>query len=287
MRRAIEAARARGPQGRVHAVAMSFVIARHGDDFRALIDDGLIDILFANEAELAALTGERRFRSRARRARRQGAGAGRHPQRQGRDGGGGAASAPKSPPSRSTQVVDTTGAGDLFAAGFLPATSAAEPLGDCLTLGAIAAAEVISHYGARPEADLRALGSAGGLKALCPGFQTGRDLAGSGRRRPHADATLNRLRASPSPLHAGAVRARQCRARCLCPTPSPALRPPGQQSRTRIPAPPLDPRRRPFEEARGSQLQSACPFIASRTLYYRRAITRSDFRRSTSLEFCR
>jgi sugar/nucleoside kinase (ribokinase family) len=55
------------------------------------------------------------------------------------------------------EVVDTTGAGDLFAAGFLAGYTRGRPLEDSLKLGAIAAAEVIQHYGARPEADLKAL----------------------------------------------------------------------------------------------------------------------------------
>jgi sugar/nucleoside kinase (ribokinase family) len=56
-----------------------------------------------------------------------------------------------------SKVVDTTGAGDLYAAGFLAGLTRGESLYDCGRMGAIAAAEVISHLGARPEADLAAL----------------------------------------------------------------------------------------------------------------------------------
>src|SRR5438309_1691133 len=55
------------------------------------------------------------------------------------------------------QLIDTTGAGDLFAAGFLLGTARGKSLEDSLRLGAISAAEVIQHYGARPEANLRTL----------------------------------------------------------------------------------------------------------------------------------
>jgi sugar/nucleoside kinase (ribokinase family) len=55
------------------------------------------------------------------------------------------------------RVIDTTGAGDLFAAGFLAAHCRRRELKACLEAGALAAAEVISHFGARPEADLREL----------------------------------------------------------------------------------------------------------------------------------
>jgi sugar/nucleoside kinase (ribokinase family) len=55
------------------------------------------------------------------------------------------------------RVVDTTGAGDLFAAGFLFGHVRGHSLQDCLRLGSICAAEIISHYGARPEANLKAL----------------------------------------------------------------------------------------------------------------------------------
>lgn len=155
MRRAIEAARA---AGRKVAFTLSevFVIERHGDDFRALIDDGLIDILFANHLELAALTGENDLEAGLTALRDKvptlivtcsadGAIA---------LSGGERARVDAEPIER---VVDTTGAGDLFAAGFLYGHVNGEPLATCLRRGAIAAAEVISHYGARPEADLQKL----------------------------------------------------------------------------------------------------------------------------------
>jgi sugar/nucleoside kinase (ribokinase family) len=55
------------------------------------------------------------------------------------------------------RIVDTTGAGDLFAAGFLAGRCRGRSLKACLETGAIAAAEVISHFGARPEGDLKEL----------------------------------------------------------------------------------------------------------------------------------
>src|SRR5688572_21167044 len=154
MRRAIEHARA---AGRKVAFTLSevFVIERHGPDFRALIAEGLIDILFANETELAALTGESDFETGIAQVAPdvpvlvvtrgdQGAVAISDSRR---------AQVGAEPVER---VVDTTGAGDLFAAGFLFGHVRGRPLEECLRLGAICAAEVISHYGARPEADLKA-----------------------------------------------------------------------------------------------------------------------------------
>jgi sugar/nucleoside kinase (ribokinase family) len=155
MRRAIAAARGAGRQV-AFTLSDTFVIARHGDDFRALIEDGAIDILFANEHELAALTGVEDFHAGIAQlapkvptlvVTRSENGA--HAVSNGQH-----VHVPAEPVAR---VVDTTGAGDLFAAGFLFGHVRGRSLADCLRLGAICAAEVISHYGARPEADLSAL----------------------------------------------------------------------------------------------------------------------------------
>lgn len=158
MRRAIDAARGAGREV-AFTLSDAFVIDRHGDDFRAMIAAGEIDILFANHVELAALTGTDAFEAGLAQLA---------PQvptlvvTRGADGavalrGGERAEVPAEPIAK---VVDTTGAGDLFAAGFLHGHVNGRGLGDCLTLGAIAAAEIISHYGARPEADLKALAAA-------------------------------------------------------------------------------------------------------------------------------
>ena len=60
-------------------------------------------------------------------------------------------------------VVDTTGAGDQYAAGFLVGLAAGRPLSACGALGSLAAAEVIGHFGPRPQVELRALAASRGL----------------------------------------------------------------------------------------------------------------------------
>jgi sugar/nucleoside kinase (ribokinase family) len=155
MRRAVGFARAAGRQVAL-GVSAVFCILGHKPDFDAMIDAGDIDILFANEEELAALTGEADFEAgiAALRSRvpllvvtrgADGAVAVRGEER---------AEVAAEPIER---VVDTTGAGDLFSAGFLAGLVRGRPLDECLTMGAVAAAEIISHYGARPEANLKAL----------------------------------------------------------------------------------------------------------------------------------
>ena len=61
------------------------------------------------------------------------------------------------------RVIDTTGAGDQFAAGFMYGLTHGKGLADCGRLGALAAAEVISHYGARPEVSLKDMAVKAGL----------------------------------------------------------------------------------------------------------------------------
>ena len=155
MRRAIAAAK---NAGRKVAFTLSdaFVIERHGADFRAMIETGDVDILFANHVELAALTGHDDFETGLAEL------APKVPVlvvTRGEHGAVAIAGAERSEVAAEpvAKVVDTTGAGDLFAAGFLHGHVTGRSLTECLTMGAVAAAEVISHYGARPEADLREL----------------------------------------------------------------------------------------------------------------------------------
>ena len=70
-------------------------------------------------------------------------------------------------------VVDTTGAGDLFAAGFLAGLTENLELSDCARLGTLAAAEIIGHLGARPQANLRDFARQEGLLGEKPLAQKG------------------------------------------------------------------------------------------------------------------
>lgn len=134
----------------------SVCIAGRKEGFGRMIDSGGVDLLFANEDEALQLTGRTDLESALDELKAkvptlvitrgpEGAIAIEANER---------ISIPAAPVS---EVVDTTGAGDLFAAGFLTAHCKGASLERCLWTGAIAAGEVIQQYGARPMTDLKKL----------------------------------------------------------------------------------------------------------------------------------
>ena len=155
MYKAMDAAREAGTKV-AFTLSDSFVVDRHREDLLRLLDERRIDILFANEMEILQLAGGGDFERAVESA------AGKVPtlvvtrSEQGALGvrGGERADVPA---EAIGQLVDTTGAGDLFAAGFLAGEARGLGLEPSLRLGAICAAEVIQHYGARPETSLKAL----------------------------------------------------------------------------------------------------------------------------------
>ncbi len=158
-RTAAAAARAAGRQ-----VALSlsdpFCVERHRDAFRALVRGG-VDILCANEAEVTSLYRVNSFAEAVEAARAEVKLAALTQSEAGSLIVRGAETVRvEAAPAR---VVDTTGAGDAYAAGFLAGLTSGRDIRDCGRLGALAAAEIISHYGARPQADLRRLAAAAGL----------------------------------------------------------------------------------------------------------------------------
>jgi sugar/nucleoside kinase (ribokinase family) len=155
MVRAIEVAR---KAGRKVAFTLSdmFCVDRHRSGFNQLLDDRRIDILFANQAEIEALAGVAHLETAVADVAPK---VGTLVVTRSDEGALAVRGGERADVAAETidSLVDTTGAGDLFAAGFLLGTARGKPLKDSLRLGAIAAAEVIQHYGARPEKDLRAL----------------------------------------------------------------------------------------------------------------------------------
>ncbi|MGB8861998.1 MAG: adenosine kinase [Ilumatobacteraceae bacterium] len=133
----------------------SFCVDRHRSDFRSLVTDE-VDILFGNEDELVSLYEVSTFDEAVAAVQRDCHLAVITVGAQGcyivtRDA---VLTAPAEPVE---QVLDTTGAGDLFAAGFLFGYTRDFPLLECAKLGAIAAAEVIAHVGPRPLVELKTL----------------------------------------------------------------------------------------------------------------------------------
>jgi sugar/nucleoside kinase (ribokinase family) len=134
----------------------AFCVDRYRDEFRGLIKNDTVDLLFANESELKSLYQTANFDTAVAALRKD---------------------AKLAVVTRSEkgalvvtkekieavdafpveEVIDTTGAGDLFAAGFLYGFARSLPHATSARLGALAAAEVISHLGARPERKLAEL----------------------------------------------------------------------------------------------------------------------------------
>jgi sugar/nucleoside kinase (ribokinase family) len=152
-----EAAKMARASGRHTALSLSdpFCVDRHRDGFRRLIAEG-IDILFANEAEICSLYQRDNFADAARDASANVALAILTKSEAGSVIVQGINQTPI--PAIPTTVVDTTGAGDAYAAGFLTAYAQGKPVVEAGLLGAQAAALAISQIGARPPA--------GALKAL-------------------------------------------------------------------------------------------------------------------------
>jgi sugar/nucleoside kinase (ribokinase family) len=149
--------------GRMIALTLSdsFVVERHRAGLLGFIETQ-VDLLFANEAELLALVETDDFDVAA------GEIAGRAKLCAVTRGEKGSVvirgderwAVPAEPVEK---IVDTTGAGDQYAAGFMFGLARDRTLADCARLGSLAAAEVISHYGPRPQVSLKDLAGAKGL----------------------------------------------------------------------------------------------------------------------------
>jgi sugar/nucleoside kinase (ribokinase family) len=160
----LKAAKIAHEAGRKVALSLSdaFCVDRWRDEFLQLMRSGTLDLVFANETELHSLYQTSDFDGAIAALR----------------GDVGAAVVTRSekgclvvgpeaieavPAFPVERVVDTTGAGDLFAAGFLCGLARGADDRSCGRLGALAAAEVIQHLGARPETSLRQLAQENGL----------------------------------------------------------------------------------------------------------------------------
>jgi sugar/nucleoside kinase (ribokinase family) len=139
----------------------AFCVDRHRKDFKALVREGA-DIVFANEKEITSLYQVNSFEEAADAALKDCEMA---VLTRSEEGSVIVASGKtiKVEAEKIAKVVDVTGAGDLYSAGFLYGLTQGAPLEACGRLGSLAAAEVIGHIGARPEVSLRKLAKENGL----------------------------------------------------------------------------------------------------------------------------
>jgi adenosine kinase len=140
----------------------AFCVDRWRDEFLQLMRSRTVDLIFANEAELTSLYQTADFDTAVKALRTDIDTAVVTRSEKGClvIGPDGIEAVPAFPVAR---VVDTTGAGDLFAAGFLSGLARGADDRTCGRLGALAAGEVIQHIGARPETSLKDLASDNGL----------------------------------------------------------------------------------------------------------------------------
>ena len=163
----VKAAAIAHKNGRRVALTLSdaFCVDRYRAEFLDLIRNGTVDIVFANEHELRSLYETADFDTAAR-ARCSRTPSSRSSPAARRAAWWSAATASKRCKAVPVEtVVDVTGAGDLFAAGFLVGLARGDDHRTAARLGALAAAEVIQHVGARPAVSLKALAAESGLTA--------------------------------------------------------------------------------------------------------------------------
>lgn len=142
--------------GRQVAISLSdpFCVGRHREAFRAFVARQA-DIVFANEAEIMSLYETDSLEAAIEAVRRDAGLAAITRSEKGSIIVAGEATHEIA--AEPTTVVDTTGAGDAYAAGFLAALTRGHALPECGRWGSVAAAECIGHFGARPQAELKAL----------------------------------------------------------------------------------------------------------------------------------
>jgi len=161
----LKAAEVAHANGRKVAITLSdsFCVDRYRSEFQSLLTDKVVDLMFANEHELKALYETADLETAISAARESGA---LTALTLGADGAMAFDRNETVKVSAQTvdNVVDLTGAGDLFASGFLFGLARDYKLGDAAELGCLCAANVISHVGARPEKPLQNVAAQSGFE---------------------------------------------------------------------------------------------------------------------------